>query len=117
MEKREINIPKSLILNIFICIILTFITLILIFQLGDYYIENNPLNQFGPIYRDKSIGASMELGRMINDVSGYPDETEIFLLQLKMIFNGNFDISIAYITFSIYFILIYSIKYLKIKFV
>lgn len=117
MEKIQINIASSLIFNIFLSIILTFITLIIIFQMGNYYIDNNPLSQFGPIYRDESIGASIELGRMIDNVSGYPDKGEIFLLQLKMIFNGNYDVSIAYLTFGIYFSLIYAIKYLKIKIV
>ena len=117
MKKTEINISGFLITAIWVSIILTFITLIIIFQMGDYYIDNNPLSQFGPIYKDEGLGASIELGRMIDNISGYPDKSEIFLLQLKIIFKGNYDVSIAYLTFGIYFLLIYAIKYLKIKIV
>lgn len=117
MEKRQINISKSLILNILLSLVLTLVTLIIIFQLGNYYIDNNPLSQFGPIYRDENIGASMELGRMINNVNGYPDNGEIFLLQLKIIFNGNYDVNISYLIFGAYLLLIYVMKYIKVKFV
>lgn len=117
MEKIQVNIAKSLILNIVLSLILTFITLIVIFQMGNYYIDNNPLSQFGPIYRDENIGASMELGRMINNVDGYPDKGEIFLLQQKIILNGNYDVNISYLIFGSYLFLIYAIKYIKIKFV
>ena len=117
MEKIQVNIAKSLILNILLSLILTFITLIIIFQMGNYYIENNPLSQFGPIYRDDNIGATMELGRMINNANDYPEKGEIFLLQLKIILNGNYDVNISYIIFAIYLSLIYAIKYIKIKLV
>jgi hypothetical protein len=119
MKKIELNISKSLIVNFLICLMLTLITLIFIFQTNDYFIDRNPLSQFGPIYRDNSINASYELSNARNIISDfpYPSKFEILLIQLKIIFNGRYDITISYLIFAIYFVLIYALKFLKIKIV
>jgi hypothetical protein len=95
------------------------VTLIIIFQTNDYYIDRNPLSQFGPIYRDTNIDASYELSNASDIISDfpYPSEFEILLIQLRIIFSGRYDMSISYLTFGIYIILLYAIKYLKLRIV
>ena len=116
MKKFELNISKSFIINIVICLFLTFITLLIMLHINDYEID--PYTQFGAVYRDHHLGAIYELGRVINeDNSNFPDDGEIFLTQLKIILTGSYDVKFAYIIFGVYLSIIYVIKYLKIKIV
>jgi hypothetical protein len=119
MKKIELNISKSFIINIIVSLLLTLITIIIIFQTNNYYIDRNPLSQFGPVYTDESIDAYYELSNARDFISDwpYPNDFEILLIQLKIIFAGRYDVTISYLTFFIYLVLIYAIKYLKVKIV
>ena len=116
MKKFELNISKSFIINIVICLFLTFITLLIMLHTSVYHIDPN--TQFGAVYIDDNYRATYEFGRVIReDNSNFPDDSEIFLTQLKIILTGSYDVQLAYVIFGVYLSIIYAIKYLKIKIV
>jgi len=110
MKSIEVSIAKSFIYNILYSVILSFISVLAILSTIEYYIEDNPLSQFGPIYKSESVGAWFELP---HDYS--LDTSTLLLIRLKIVFTFQYNIEIFYTIFSFYFIMIYAIKYLRIK--
>lgn len=119
MEKIQVNIARSFLKNIVFSLLLTFITLIILFQVSDSYVENNPLNQFGAIYNIGSIGVCYQLSNVRELIANYPYPSyfETFLINLKIIVSGRFDTNIALMIFGICLLLIYAVKYIKVKIV
>jgi len=110
MKPIEINIAKSFFYNILYSVILSFFSILVILSSIDYYIDNSPLSQFGPIYKSESVGAWLELPY---DYS--LDTPTLLLIRLKIMYTFQYDIEILYATFFFYFLMIYAIKYLRIN--